>query len=282
MIEQVIEQFITANGARYFVRTAGAGSPLLMLHGFTGASDNWLNLCQSAHGGSPDPPHAHAVILPDLLGHGRTESPHEPSRYAMACAASDLVALLDALRIERAHVLGYSMGARLALYLTLAHPSRVHRLILESGSPGLETEAERETRRTQDEALAMRIQRDGIAAFVDEWERLPLWTSQRNLPDAVRRRLRAQRLRNNPVGLANSLRGMGTGAQPSLWEQLPDCRHETLLVVGALDEKFRDIDARMAGLMPHARLVVVPGAGHATHLEQPGRFVREVTEFLIG
>lgn len=177
-------------------------------------------------------------------------------------------------------LVGYSMGGRVALHQALRRPDRVRRLILESASPGLATEEERARRRADDEALARRIVAEGIEAFVDRWEALPLFASQRRLPENVRRRHRAGRLANDPRSLAASLRGLGTGTLPSLWDRLEDIATPTLLIVGELDPKFVEIGHRMAAAMPDARLTVVPDAGHTVHLERPGMWLERVTEFL--
>ena len=238
---------------------------MLLLHGFTGSSANWQPLQETLAGDF-------RTIAVDLPGHGRTGAPADLTRYAMPAVAADLVALLDHLQAGPSHLLGYSMGGRLALYLALVHPRRWRSLILESASPGLETPTARAERRRRDEALAAWIEAEGIAAFVARWEVLPLFASQRRLPAPVRRAHRAGRLRNRPAGLANSLRGMGTGVQPSLWPRLPTLALPTLLIAGALDEKFVSIARQMARHIPSARLAIVPDAGHAVHLEQPARY----------
>ncbi len=179
-------------------------------------------------------------------------------------------------------MLGYSMGARLALAFAVAHPDRVARLVLESGGAGIEDAVARASRREADEALADRIERDGIAVFVDEWERLPLWASQANLPGEIRRRQRERRLANWPQGLANSLRGFGQGVQPSLWYALPSLPMPVLAVAGGLDTKYAAIAERMGALVPCATTVVIPGAGHTPHLERPEEFWNAVEAFLRG
>ncbi|MCC6802301.1 MAG: 2-succinyl-6-hydroxy-2,4-cyclohexadiene-1-carboxylate synthase [Anaerolineae bacterium] len=257
------------NGVHYHVELHGADDPLILLHGFSGSGANW-----SAHAEALA--QQHQVVTIDLLGHGQTESPADPARCRVERAAEDLSAVFDALDLPRVNLLGYSMGGRLALYTALAYPQRISRLILESASPGLRTEAERAARIEQDEALARRIERDGIAAFADYWTNLPLFSSQ---SPELRERLRAQRLDNNPTGLANSLRGMGTGAQPSLWERLSELSVPTLLMAGELDTRFAVINREMQALLPRASLVVVPDAGHTVHAEQPERWRAEVLRF---
>src|SRR5262249_18130913 len=151
----------------------------------------------------------------------------------------------------------------------LAHQDRFASLMLESASPGLAEVAERAARTASDNALADLIEREGIEAFAVRWERMPLFATQERLPQAVRERLAAQRRANRPAPLANSLRGMGTGVQPSLWERLSELKIPCLIMAGELDAKFTSIARRMAAAIPHARLALVPGAGHTVHLEEP-------------
>jgi 2-succinyl-6-hydroxy-2,4-cyclohexadiene-1-carboxylate synthase len=255
------------------VEVAGAGWPLLLLHGFTGSAATWApHTLRFA-------PHLR-TIAPDLIGHGQSDSPPDPERYRMERCVADLLALLDALHVDRADVLGYSMGGRVALHLAAAAPGRVRSLVLESSSPGIADPPERQARIAADAALANSIERDGLEAFVDRWERLPLFASQAALPAGTRARLRDQRLRNSPIGLANSLRGMGAGRQESLWQRLATLHLPALLVVGALDAKYRDIAGQMIDALPNAQMQIIPAAGHAVHLEQPELFAQIVLEFL--
>lgn len=263
----------TVNGQRYAIDEGGAGEPLLLLHGFTGSQATWHDLWSRLTA-------RFRVLAIDLPGHGGSDAPADPARYTIFRVAADLVEILARRAARPAHWLGYSMGGRLALYAALRHPGAVRALLLESASPGLATAAGREQRRAADEALAMRIERDGVASFVDEWQRLPLFAGLARLPAEAQAELRRQRLANSAAGLANSLRGMGTGAQPSLWEELPQVLAPTLLVVGADDNKFVDINRRMAARLPAAELRVVPNAGHTVHLERPEAFLAAILSFL--
>ena len=256
------------------VMDIGAGEPLLLLHGFTGCGANWEMAGITAVLGKQ-----YRLIVPDLLGHGRAPAPQDPADYAMPHAAQALADLLNQLAISQTNLLGYSMGGRLALYFALHYPQRIHKLILESASPGLADPTARAQRRHSDNALADRIERDGIPAFVDFWESLPLWDSQAKLPLTKQLALRQQRLQNSAHGLANSLRGMGTGVQPSLWDNLPQLDKPTLLLAGELDAKFVAINQQMVAHMPHARLEIVPQAGHTIHLEQPAHYAQQVRQF---
>ena len=190
--------------------------PVVLLHGFTGHGGSWSDA------GPQFAAEGFRVLAPDLPGHGRSPHPRAVSRYEMGRAADDLAGLLAEATEGAVHLLGYSMGGRLALYFALAYPERTKTLTMVSASPGLASTAEQAERRDWDNGLANRIEQEGIEAFVRFWESLPMWNSQRrNLSDTQQEQLRAQRLQNSPIGLANSLRGMGTGAQPSLHAKLP-------------------------------------------------------------
>jgi 2-succinyl-6-hydroxy-2,4-cyclohexadiene-1-carboxylate synthase len=274
-VERDVEQHRVDVGdrLRMHVVSSGHGAALIALHGFTGSAETWTPLRDTL----ADRFTIHAVDLP---GHGRSDAPEDPGRYALPRLADDLARVLDALDVETAAVLGYSLGARAALRFALKHPARVRALVLESVSPGIVDPAERAERRAADTALADDIEREGIAAFVDRWERLPLWTSQAALPDSVRASLRAQRLANEPSALANSLRGAGAAAAEPLVEHLATLGMPSLIIAGALDAKYVGFGRLMERSMPRARLALIEGAGHAAHLEQPEAFAALVAEFL--
>ncbi len=241
---------------------------LLLLHGFTGSRQNW----------KPHLPAFEAyfeVITTDILGHGRSPSPSNPTEYKMERVAAQIMASIT----QPINLLGYSMGGRLALYIAVHYPQLVKRLILESSSPGLATEAEQQARQQLDNELADWIEANGIEPFVNRWQKLSLWDSQQQLKPEIRHALRQQRLQNNPIGLANSLRGMGSGAQPSLWHKLSNLTMPVLLIVGELDTKFVKIGQEMAALMPNVQLEVMTGAGHMVHLERPLHFQQLVCTF---
>lgn len=241
-----------------------------MLHGFTGDGASFIeNLSPLAD--------TYRLIAPDLLGHGQTASPPDPQRYAMPHAIADIKSLLTQMGIEKCVVLGYSMGGRLALGFALSHPEKVTALILESSSAGLSTPEEREARIRDDEALATRILAGSIEQFVDEWENLPLWNSQ---SATLKTRLRMHRLKNNPLGLANSLRGMGTGAQPYFGNRLAELTMPVLLITGEHDIKFTRIAGELAQTIPHVTIQTLRGAGHAVHLEAREGYIGTIRTFL--
>ena len=255
---------------RWAVRDEGAGHPVLLLHGFTGTSDAWDTI-------GADLVARHRILVPCLPGHGGTSA--SPEAMSVEATADALAALLTARNAAPAHVVGYSLGARVALRLTATHPDAVDRLVLESPSAGLPTEAERAARRAADDALAARIEADGIERFVDEWERNAVFAGTSLEPDRVAR-VREMRLGNDPAGLAASLRHAGQGAMEPLFDRLPTIAVPTLVIAGELDTIGRPRAERVAAMIPGARLAVVDGAGHTPHDERPEAFRRLVRAFL--
>jgi 2-succinyl-6-hydroxy-2,4-cyclohexadiene-1-carboxylate synthase len=250
------------------------GVPTLMVHGFTGSVEGWgEGILEGVARLGP-------VIAVDLPGHGESELSRDPSRYAIERMVKDLLSVLDTHGIERANWVGYSMGGRIALAAAILHPGRVHRLVLESTSAGIEAQDARARRRRQDDLLAQRLERRGIEDFVDFWMAQPLFATQLRLPAVVLSDARRRRLRNDPHALAAVLRGLGTGTQPSFWDRLSKVKAQTLLVTGLLDRKFTATAARMLDLVPSAEHKVIVDAGHTVHLESPRRWLEAVTPFL--
>lgn len=264
---------VEINGIRLNVEQAGSGPPLLLLHGFTGSATSWQAISESFCA-------QFTTYAVDIIGHGDSDAPDDPQRYRMERCVEDLVALMDHLDLPAVNLLGYSMGGRVALHLALYAPERITQLILESASPGIVDTVEREARVRADEALAESIEREGVAAFVERWERLPLFASQEGLPFVHQQEQRRQRLRNSVTGLANSLRGMGAGAMEPVVERLGELQMPVMLIVGELDQKYCELGRMMVSAIPEARLEIVPGAGHTVHVDQPAAFGRLVLDYL--
>lgn len=226
--------------------------PVVLLHGFGQNGRCWGPFGEALAV-------AHEVDALDLPGHGAAAVIE-----ADLPTTADLVA--DSIRAARpAIVIGYSMGGRAALHVALAHPRKVAGLVLISATAGITDDDERAARVAADEALAAAIEADGVDAFVERWLALPLFAG---LPPEMR--FDDERRTNSARGLATSLRRAGTGTQEPLWGRLADLTMPVLLLAGAEDEKFTAIARHMAeAIGPNAALVVVDGAGHSVHLEQP-------------
>lgn len=234
--------------------------PVLLLHGFTQTGRSWDGVIERL------PPERYRALAPDLAGHG-TAGSRRPTTIA-ACV-QDLLALAP----PRFVLAGYSMGGRIALALAVAAPQRVTRLVLISTTAGIGDRAERRRRRETDERLAARLERDGLDAFARRWAQQPLFADQ---PQAVRALAHADRMRNDAAGLAASLRGMGVGAMEPLWDRLDELAMPAAVLAGARDERYVAIAQRLVAALPDARLRIVPDAGHALALEEPGAVAQAV------
>lgn len=257
----------------FHMQDQGSGEALVALHGFTGASSTWDSLTERLR-------ENFRIISIDLPGHGGTIMNHPHDAWSIEETAECIVKVLEEAGIDQFNLLGYSMGGRLALSIAVLYPGKVLSLLLESASPGLKTVHERKERVEKDEDLARSILQEGVPSFVRFWEDIPLFQSQHELPEEKRKALRVQRLSNSPEGLAGSLRGMGTGTQPSYWEKLRDLSMPVLLMAGERDRKFHLIAQEMQQMIPKASLYIFEGAGHAIHVENENKFGTMVKKFL--
>jgi len=251
---------------------SGRGPALMILHGYTGSAGSMCGVAQALSA-------EYETIVPDLPGHGRSVG-RAADEYGFECCVRDLVATLESAGHRRAHWLGYSMGARLALGCAVRYPGSVASLVLIGARAGIADEGAREARRREDEARAQRIEADGVEAFVDDWMAMPLFATQRRLGPAFAEEQRRARLANDAHELAASLRGLGLAAQPPLFDALAHVTVPVLLVAGELDPVFVTAGRDIAARMPAAETCEIAGAGHAVHLEQHGAFVRVATDFL--
>ncbi len=245
---------------------------VLFLHGFMGSSADWREV-MAALGDR-------ICIAVDLPGHGVSVGKSQDA-YTIEGTTRAVIRTLDDLRVFRPVVAGYSMGGRLALYLALRYPERCAGLLLESASPGLESASERAARRAADESKAWRLESGDFEAFLRDWYAQPLFASLARDEDLLYRTIEARR-RNDPGELARSLRGMGTGSQPSLWGELEGLAVPALAVAGKLDEKYTALSSRMAGINPRIESAVVLGAGHTVHAEAPAEYAVLLASFLDG
>src|SRR6266571_2260011 len=250
---------------------SGEGTPVTLLHGFTQGVRSWQELISKM-------PAGWRWVAPDLRGHGDTKiKPGAPC--TMDACTQDLEMLWDQLGIARTHLVGYSMGGRLALHVAVKRPKRLLSLLTIGAHAGLEEEA-REGRRRGDEALAQRIEADGVGAFVNYWSSLPLFAGLERRGPSFVAQLRAERMGNTVAGLAASLRGMGAGVMEPLWNDLPRVGVPSTFVAGQLDHGYVASARRLAAAVPNGRVEIVLRAGHAVHQERPDAFARVLSGHL--
>ena len=255
----------------HYSLTGNKNQPIiLLLHGFICDSQDFSPiislLCQN-----------YCCLAVDLPGHGKTTVSGDETCYNISNVAQALIELLDDLQINKCLLLGYSMGGRLGMYMTLYFPDRFEKVVLESASPGLKTEKERSHRLQSDLDTAQKLENSNLKDFLLNWYDRPLFQSLKKSPNF--HQLIESRLANNPIELAKSLRNMGTGNQPSLWEKLAKNQIPLLLLVGEYDDKFKAINTEIANLCPVASLNIVPKSGHNVHFENIDKFVEIVRQF---
>ena len=226
---------------------------LVLLHGFTQTGASWAGVAAALA-------ERYRPLAPDLRGHGSASD-------AVPVALDAVLGDISALAAPVFTVVGYSMGGRIALHVALAMPGRIDLLMLVGASPGIADARERAARYDADERLAREIERSSIEQFARRWAQTPVLSGQ---PPTVAAAAHADRLRSTPAGLARALRGLGTGALPPLWERLGELSMPVTLIVGERDAKFTDLAERMSAMIDGAQVAIVPGAGHAVHLERPG------------
>ncbi len=246
--------------------------PLVFLHGFLGNYQEFAPVI------TPLSQQFYCLAV-DLPGHGQTTVKGNDDCYTLENTALGLIHWLDYLQINTCGLVGYSMGGRLGLYLALHFPERFTVSLLESTSPGLKTESEREQRRAQNSQWIHRLQQNPLPDVLEQWYAQPLFATLRRHPQFPQ--LFAQRLQNDPQGLARSLQYLGTGQQPSLWPALAQLTRLLYLITGEADRKFVQIHQQMAAYSPLIQTAVLPHCGHNSHWEQTTAFIAKIRPWLI-
>ena len=250
----------------YGVTVVGDGKPLVCLHGFSESGTTWDGIHVDGY----------RMIRIDLIGHGTSSRPTEGGAYTISQMLLDIHRIVYALAGESYALLGYSMGARIALLYALEYPLEVTKLILESGSVGIEGTVERSERREADMALGKRIREQTIEWFAEIWAKLDIFKSQYTLPNAVQNRIQHRRLQNSSHALAFTLEGSGQGVMPYVGHRLQELTMPICYISGELDTKYTEIGKQY---FAHAHHVVL-GAGHNVHVEKPCQYMCIVKEFL--
>lgn len=256
-----------------YVSSGPVDAPVVvLLHGFMGTLADWDEVIA-------DLSRDYRCVAVDLPGHGRTPWELSEAGDTFGELNATLLNLLDSLGLPSASFLGYSMGGRLALQFAYAYPDRVRSLVLESASPGLRTEVEKETRSAHDDAWGRMLETLDYWDFLRAWYDQPVFqslTCRTPLLDELIKR----RLSNDPAQLVQALRGFSTGRYPSMWEGLSSLDMPVLLIAGKEDGKYVELAQEMTDLLPHGEQHVVENAGHIVHLESPVEFISITRDFL--
>ena len=244
-------------------------APILFLHGFMGSRHDWAPLLE--HLG----PSVEAIAI-DLPGHGDNLALPILTPIDIPWMALSVLSILDAHTSEKVHLVGYSMGGRIALHLALHHPERFHSLVMESASPGLSHPQDRRERITADRRRAREIQED-FPAFLQSWYELPLFgslSSHPAFPEMLQRRHHP-----DPTILARIIEDMSPGLQPDLTPHLKKLSLPSLWLAGAEDEKYAALMPRCAASCPEGSSKIIAHAGHNLHLQAPNELATLIQSF---
>ncbi|CAM8957088.1 unnamed protein product [Rhodiola kirilowii] len=263
---------------------------VVFIHGFLGTSDDWIDIMKATSGS------ARCISL-DIPGHGSSKiRNHEAEEWQKCGLKMEIVAaflrkLIGDVTPHKVTLVGYSMGARIALYMALKFANKVDGAVIISGSPGLKDESSKKIRRRIDDSRARSLIDNGLEVFLDNWYAQELWESLRDHPRF--KSIVASRSRHDDMsGLAKALSGLSIGRQQSLWEDLKSCTTPLLIIVGEKDAKFKRIGQEMLHELASStmskdneteetyQMVEVCDSGHAVHLENPLAFIKELRQFL--
>ncbi len=246
----------------HYTLTSDCNLPsLIFLHGWMGSCDDYFEVIELLRS-------KFYCIAIDLPGHGKTEVVgDEDQGYEFIATARGIIQLLDSLKIERTSIAGYSFGGRLALYLALEFPDRFDLVVLESTSPGLANESQRQARIASDASIIQKLASEPFADFVINWYRQEIFLEIDRHPDFPT--LIDRRISNNPNHLAKSLKHSGLARQPYLGDRLKVYHRPILFLVGALDRKFVLIANSIDRDCPYIKLKIVPNCSHNIHFRSP-------------
>lgn len=244
---------------------------VIFLHGFLGAPQAWDEVAATLGEGDL------SLRCPWLPGHG--EEP--PIR------AGSFDAIIEALgerwlATGRTVLVGYSMGARIALALAARFPARVRAVLAIGAHTGITSATERAERLAWERGLVADLASRGLEAFVRGWEALPLFATQQALPAPARERQRRMRLAHEAEAIAWAVESLGAGVMPPLLGALAEGGVPVVFAVGSLDRRAVAVAREAMGVLPRAQVVVVPDAGHNLVLEAPSVIAELVLELAAG
>ncbi|KAH9707759.1 protein PHYLLO [Citrus sinensis] len=315
MEEQVLRYQLNVNSKDFcsFIKVQEIGQRidiqdniLLFLHGFLGTGEEWIPIMKAVSGSA-------RCISIDLPGHGGSKMQNHVAKatqeittkatqeittkatqeitLSIDVIADVLYKLIEQITPGKVTLVGYSMGARIALYMALRFSDKIKGTVIISGSPGLRDNIARKIRRAEDDSRACALVTHGLQVFLDTWYTGELWESLRSHPHF--NRIVASRLLHEDVqSLSKALSDLSVGRQPPLWEDLKLCSTPLLIVVGEKDKKFKSIAEKMCYELSHDEkgsddlrnqiyeMVEIPNCGHAVHLENPLPVIRAVRQFL--
>ena len=269
-------RFLHKGMSCYFEEWGDSQKPaLVLLHGFSQSSETWREC-------APLLTKHRSVFALDAIGHGESHKPADATWYRAQEMHEVLDSFLDTMDQDSCDLLGYSMGGRIALGYACKKPQRLTSLILESTGLGCISACESQAIRTRNEKMACLLEKEGIEAFVEAWEKLPVFAPEKHLPRAVQKQLHTERLANKPQALAHSLRESGQQVMPDYRDAIAALSIPILYIAGTRDIKYADLarDLQKKHGVDATIYTAFFESGHNVHLELPHPYCKRVNEFL--
>ena len=237
-----------------------------------GSSSDWQKICNDL---SSD----FYCLAIDLPGHGKSEVDEYENSFSIENAARYISEFLENNNIESCHLLGYSMGGRLAIYLAINYPNFFNKIIFESAQPGISDSIERLNRKNHDYKHSQKLEIMNLSEFLKVWYNQPIFETLKQHKRFAN--LLNSRLNNDPKKLSKSLIEMGAGTQPSLWNELYRIKNPCLLIAGEFDIKYQKLFSKIHKEIFSSKFIILKNCGHNTHFENPDEFIKVVKKFLI-
>lgn len=245
---------LNRDGVNVFYEATGRGPTLLLSHGYSASSHMWQGQIEALS-------ERHQVVVWDVRGHGRSDSPADPDCYSEALTLADMAAILDELGVSQAVVGGLSLGGYLSLAFNVAYPERVAALMLFDTGPGYRKDAPREQWNEMARGRARFFRRHGVDAIAEE-----------SAAHGNQHR--------SAEGLALAAEGILQQYDARVIDSLPGIGVPALVLAGAQDKPFLAATDYMAERIPAARKVILNDAGHVANIDQPEAFNRALLSFL--
>lgn len=247
---------------------------VFLIHGFAGCTEDWKPIVESF-------PENFNYLLIDMIGHGKSDHPLVQNFYTTDSIVDQIKTIKEKLiQNSKIILIGYSMGGRAALCFATSYPEDIKGLVLESSSAGIKNEIERKKRYDDDLKLVDFISSHSIEEFIDYWQDLEIFNTQRRFSNEKLKKLKKQKYNNSKIGLMNIIRGFSTGIMPPLHDKLKKIQVKVILISGELDSKYTFINSKIVRGFYKAKHKVVKNSGHNTHLEEPKRFIEIITNYL--
>jgi pimeloyl-ACP methyl ester carboxylesterase len=264
----------TDDGVKLHFEETGSGTPIVFIHEFAGDGRSW----------EPQVRHfarRYRCIVYNARGYPPSDVPGDVVKYSQARACADIRCVLDLLRIDKAHVVGLSMGGFATLHFGLTYPDRARSLLVAGVGYGAERE-QREKFRAEATAIAARLEKDGMERFAESYAYGPTRVQFENKDPRGFAEFKRQLAEHSAKGAAMTQLGIQK-ERPSLFDleaQLRQLKVPMLVVTGDEDHPCLVPGLFLKRVVPSAALVVIPNTGHTINIEEPAAFNTALQEFI--